>query len=98
MRFHKSHGLKRNQPKLLQEANTTRFSINRISKRQATFFGHVKRREKVHIKIMLVIEIAKIKLTGGHIEFMLIIEMAKIEINRRLYWIYPNYRDGQNRN
>ena len=44
-----------------------------------------------HIKIMLVIEITKIKLTG-HIEFMLIIEMAKIEINRRLYWIY-----GQNK-
>ena len=35
------------KPKLLQEADTTRFSINRISKRQATFFGHVKRREKV---------------------------------------------------
>ena len=51
-----------------------------------------------HIKIMLVIEITKIKLTGGHIEFMLIIEMAKIEIKRRLYWIYANYRDGQNRN
>ena len=51
-----------------------------------------------HIKIMLVIEITKIKLTGGHIEFMLIIDMAKIEINRRLYWIYGNYRDGQNRN
>ena len=49
-----------------------------------------------HIKIMLVIEITKIKLTGGHIEFMLIIEMAKIEINRRLYWIYANCRDGQN--
>ena len=32
-----------------------------------------------HIKFMLVIEITKIKLTGGHIEFMLIIEMAKIE-------------------
>ena len=30
-------------------------------------------------------------------EFMLIIEMAKIEINRRLYWIYANCRDGQNR-
>ena len=29
---------------------------------------------------------------------MLIIEMAKIEINRRLYWIYANCRDGQNRN
>ena len=43
---------------------------------------------------MLIIEITKIKLTGGHIEFMLIIEMAKIEINRHLYWIYANYRDG----
>ena len=51
-----------------------------------------------HIKIMLVIEITKIKFTGGHIEFMLIIEMAKIEINRRLYWSYANFRDGQNRN
>ena len=50
------------------------------------------------IKIMLVIEITKIKLTGGHIELMLIIEMAKIEINHRLYWIYANCRDGQNRN
>ena len=54
-----------------------------------------------HIKIMLFIDIefmiTKIKLTGGHIEFMLIIEMAKIEINRRLYWIYANCRDGQNR-
>ena len=38
------------------------------------------------IKIMLVIEITKKKLTGGHIEFMLIIiEMAKIETNRRPY-------------
>ena len=51
-----------------------------------------------HIKIILVIEITKIKLTGGQIEFMLIIEMAKIEINRRLYWIYANCRDGQNKN
>ena len=47
-----------------------------------------------HIEIILIIEISKIKLTGGHIEFMLIIEMAKIEINRRLYWIYANCRDG----
>ena len=46
---------------------------------------------------MLIIEMAKIEI-GGHIEFMLIIEMAKIEINRRPYWIYANYRDGQNRN
>ena len=51
-----------------------------------------------HIKIMLVIEITKIKLSGGHIEFMLIIETAKIEINRRLYWLYANCRDGQKRN
>ena len=51
-----------------------------------------------HIKIMLVIEITKIKLSGAHIEFMLIIEMAKIESNRRPYWIYANYRDGQNKN
>ena len=50
-----------------------------------------------HIQFMLIREITKIKLTGGHIEFMLIIEMAKIEINRRLYWIYANCRDGQNR-
>ena len=48
-----------------------------------------------HIEIMLVIEITKIKLTGGHIELMLIIEMAKIKINRRLYLIYANCRDGQ---
>ena len=46
---------------------------------------------------MLIVEITKIKLTGGHIEFMLIIEMAKIEINRRLYWIYDNYRDNQDK-
>ena len=50
-----------------------------------------------HIEFMLIIEMAKIEITGGHIEFMLIIEMAKIEINRRLYWIYANCRDGQNR-
>ena len=34
---------------------------------------------------MLIVEITKIKLTGGHIEFMLIIEVAKIEINRQPY-------------
>ena len=51
-----------------------------------------------HIKIILVVEITKIKLTSGHIEFMLIIDMAKKEINRQLYWIYANCRDGQNRN
>ena len=51
----------------------------------------------VHIKIMLVIEITKKNLTGGHIEFMLIIEVAKIEINRRLYWIYANCRDKQDK-
>ena len=32
------------------------------------------------MKIMLVIEITKIKLTGGHIELMLIIEMAKKDL------------------
>ena len=51
-----------------------------------------------HIEFMLIIEITKIKLTGGHIEFMLIIEMANIEIFWRPYWIYANYKDGQNRN
>ena len=50
-----------------------------------------------HIEFMLIIEIAKIEVIGGYIAFMLIIEMAKIEINRRLYWIYANYRDGQNK-
>ena len=34
---------------------------------------------------MLIIEITKIKLTGGHIDFMLNIKIAKIEINRRPY-------------
>ena len=34
---------------------------------------------------MLIIEMAKIELTGGHIGFMLIIEITKIEINRRPY-------------
>ena len=47
---------------------------------------------------MLIIEMAKIEINRSHIEFMLIKEMAKIEINRRLYWIYANCRDGQNRN
>ena len=61
---------------------------------------------------MLIIEMAKIELIGGHIGFivfyidyqneiriMLIIEMdgGQNRINRRLYWIYANYRDGQNR-
>ena len=49
------------------------------------------------IRIMLIIEMAKIELIGGYIGFMLIIEMAKIEINRRRYWIYANCRDDQNR-
>ena len=42
---------------------------------------------------MLIIERTKIESTGGHIKIMLMIEMAKIEINRRLYWIYANYRE-----
>ena len=29
---------------------------------------------------MLIIEISKIKFTGGHIEFMLIIEITKLEL------------------
>ena len=45
---------------------------------------------------MLIIEITKIKLTGGHIEFMLIIEMANIEINRAPCWIYCIFIDYQN--
>ena len=32
---------------MLREADTKRSLINRISKRQATFFGHVMRREKL---------------------------------------------------
>ena len=58
-----------------------------------------------HIGIMLFIEITKIKLTGGHIEFMQITRDGQNRINRRPYWnltgwpywIYANYRDGQNR-
>ena len=52
----------------------------------------------VYIGFMLIVKMAKIESTGGHIKIMLIIEMAKIEINRWPYWIYANYRDGQNRN
>ena len=50
-----------------------------------------------HIEFMLFLEMAKIESTGGHIKIMLVIEMAEREINRRLYWIYANCRDGQNR-
>ena len=50
-----------------------------------------------HIGIMLIMEITSLELIGGHIGFMLIVEMAKIEMNRRLYWIYANCRDSQNR-
>ena len=56
---------------------------------------------------MLIIEMAKIELTGGHIGFMLIIEITKIldyanyrdghnRINWRPYWIYCIYIDYQN--
>ena len=41
---------------------------------------------------------AKIELIDGHMGFKLNIEMATIEITRRLYWLYANCRDGQNRN
>ena len=50
-----------------------------------------------YIGFMLIIEMGKIKSTGGHMKILLIIEMAKIEINRRLYWIYANCRDGQDK-
>ena len=43
---------------------------------------------------MVIVEMGKIESTGVNIEFMLMIEMAKIEINRRLYYIYANSRDG----
>ena len=45
---------------------------------------------------MLIVEMAKIKLTRGKIGFMLIIEMVKIKKNRRPYWIYCTYIDYQN--
>ena len=38
---------------------------------------------------------AKKELIGGHIGIKLIIEMAKKYINRRPYWLYANYRNGQ---
>ena len=42
---------------VLQEANTTRSLINRIYKRQATFFGHVMRKEKLeHLMTTVMIE------------------------------------------
>ena len=47
---------------------------------------------------MLIIEMAKIKLTRGHIGIMLIIEMAKIEINQLPYWIFFIYIDYHNEN
>ena len=47
---------------------------------------------------MLIIEMAKIELTGGHIGFMLIIEITKIKLNGGHIGIYANYRDYQNRN
>ena len=49
---------------------------------------------------MLIIEMAKIKVTGGHIGIMLIVEMAKIELTRGHIGIMLIiiYRDYQNRN
>ena len=38
--------VKKSNKTVLQEADTRRSLINRIHKHQATFFGHVKRREK----------------------------------------------------
>ena len=37
--------------KVLPEANTTRSIINRICKRQATFFGHAMKREKLEYPV-----------------------------------------------
>ena len=45
---------------------------------------------------MLIVEMAKIELTGGHIKIMLVIEITKIKLTGG--HIYANYRDGQNRN
>ena len=47
---------------------------------------------------MLIVEMGKIESTGGHIKIMLVYRDYQDKINRRPYWIYANYRDGQNRN
>ena len=47
---------------------------------------------------MLIIEMGKIESTGGHIKILLVIEINQDKINRRPYWIYANYREGQIRN
>ena len=46
---------------------------------------------------MLIVEIAKIESTGGHIKIVFFRDYQD-KINLRPYWIYANYRDGQNRN
>ena len=52
-----SQGLQRNQMKRVREVDTTRALINRMRKRQATFFGHVMRREKLeHLVTLGIIE------------------------------------------
>ena len=44
---------------------------------------------------MLIIEMARIELTGGHIEFMLILEMAKIELTGGHIGFIAIYIDSQ---
>ncbi|GFO35708.1 endonuclease-reverse transcriptase [Plakobranchus ocellatus] len=41
------YGSKKTNDTVLEEAHTTRLLISKIRKRQATFFGHVMRREKL---------------------------------------------------
>ena len=47
---------------------------------------------------MLIIEMGKLESTGANIKILLVIEINQDKINRRPYWIYDNYRDGQIRN
>ena len=48
---------KKSNKTVLRKVDTTRYLINRISKRQATFFGHVMRREKLkHLVTSAIIE------------------------------------------
>ena len=42
-----SWNAKKSNERMLRDADTTRSPIKRIRKRQATFFGHVMRREKL---------------------------------------------------
>ena len=48
-----------------------------------------------HIKIFLIIEIAKFKLPVAFFGFMLVIEITNIELTGGQHWNYANYRDYQ---